>query len=602
MLQTMRRNLLTTLIVFFIVSVRVCSQGLIPLIQQSGKYFHKVTVHKGLTLTGIKSKFNVTEEQLKKANPSLTSALAIGQEVLVPARKETFNHKVVKGETMYSICQRYQITIDTLKAANRVLMNSDIKIDQTLVIRNGIQRFAAFQPQDASAASPATNASAVAVPKVPMADAPKIVDVYDSSFWYVMKKGEDLSSISQRFLVSGAALMRINALNRFEVSEGTKLKIPVDYYEKERQDDLGFKRTNGVQERFYQNGYRSIPSPCVLKDSVKITMIIPMNFKDFKHPVSRGKQKALYDFFNGAKMARDSLVKLGVKGDLFVYDCLTKGEEVTHLINKRKLSTTDIIILPYRITGLDTLITYSEENQIPLFCFFKLNEDEKFQNPFLYIVPTMPNLVFQHMGYSLAKQGDSKEIFLVSTRKKEDALKEQQFTEAYQSVGGRKLTTVSFSNLDETLKTQTQKYIVCLSSDTNLVLPLIKNTYQKTNTFLIGTRDWTDMNQLSKTEENPAKFYYWSTTCFDGNLPSLAVFKKNFKAANTYDLNKSAAFGYDAMFLLGSWFFNLGNNFNRNGIMTQIDFIRNGNNVALNQALSLCRYSNGQNTRNVRFE
>ncbi|MFN5735144.1 MAG: LysM peptidoglycan-binding domain-containing protein, partial [Flavobacteriales bacterium] len=123
----MRRNLLTTLIVFFIVSVRVCSQGLIPLIQQSGKYFHKVTVHKGLTLTGIKSKFNVTEEQLKKANPSLTSALAIGQEVLVPARKETFNHKVVKGETMYSICQRYQITIDTLKAANRVLMNSDIK-------------------------------------------------------------------------------------------------------------------------------------------------------------------------------------------------------------------------------------------------------------------------------------------------------------------------------------------------------------------------------------------------------------------------------------------------------------------------------------------
>jgi len=598
----MRRNLLLTLVVFLVISAKLFSQGLIPVVQQSGKYYHKVTVHKGLTLTGIKSKFNITEEQLKKVNPSLTSSLTIGQEVLIPAKKETFNHKVVKGETMYSICQRYQISIDTLKSANRVLMNSDIKIDQTLVIRNGIKRFVAFQPQDTPAAPTATNTPTVAVPKAQTVDAPKIVDVYDSSFWYVVKKGESLTVISQRYLVSGAALMRINALDRFEVSEGTRLKIPVNYYEKQRQDDLGFKRSNGVQERFYQNGYRSIPSPCVRKDSVQVTMIIPMNFKDFKHPVPKGKQKALYDFFFGARMARDSLVKLGLKGDLYVYDCLTKGEEVTHLINKNRLSNTDMIILPNRINGLDTLITYAEENKIPLFCFFKLNEDEKFESPYLYIVPTMPNLLFQHMGYSLANRNDAQETILVTSEKQEDAWKEQQFTEAFKLHGGRKLITLSSSTLASNLASGNTRFVVCLSNDTNVVLPLLKKVNEKPNTYLIGTRDWTDMNQLNKSAINPSNFYYWSTTCFDGNLPALTVLKKNFKAANGYELNKSAALGYDAMFLLGSWFFNLGNDYYGQGIMTQIDFIRKGNNTVLNQGLSLCRFTNGQNNRNVRFE
>ena len=125
---------------------------------------------------------------------------------------------------------------------------------------------------------------------------------------------------------------------------------------------------------------------------------------------------------------------------------------------------------------------------------------------------------------------------------------------------------------------------------------------EKPNTYLIGTRDWTDMNQLNKSAINPSNFYYWSTTCFDGNLPALTVLKKNFKAANGYELNKSAALGYDAMFLLGSWFFNLGNDYYGQGIMTQIDFIRKGNNTVLNQGLSLCRFTNGQNNRNVKFE
>jgi LysM repeat protein len=590
----MRNYLLPILFILYFFPLEFWSQSLIPIVQQSGKTYHQVVVHKGLTLTGIRSKFNITEEQLKKVNPNLTANLAIGQVVLIPAKKETFNHTVAQGETMYGICQRYQIAVDSLKASNKALVNSDIKIGQVLIIRHGIKRFTAFQPSESP--KPTVVQAPVEVP------APKIVDVVDSSFSYVVKQGENLSILSQRFLVSAAALMRINNLEKYNVSEGTKLKIPVNFYEKKPWDGQDYKRINGVQERFYEEGYRRVPSPSIRKDSVKIAMVIPMDFKTFKHPVPKGRQKALYDFYFGLKMARDSLVKKGLKGNLFVYDCLTKGDEVSQLISKGKFTNTDMILLPNRVVGFDTLVQFSREKRIPLFCFFKLTEDEQFKSPYLYIIPTASSLVYEHMGYRLAGQSNSKDLLLVTSGKKDDVVKEQQFTEAFEKGGRKKLTTTTLSGIDAYITSGKPYYFISLTTDTNVVLPLIKKVNEQPNAVLIGTREWTDINQLSNPEIYPSSFYYWSTTCFDGSSKKLPMLKKNFKTANGYDLNKSVALGYDAMYLLSSWFFNLGTSYFNEGIMTQIEFIRYGENTVLNQAFSLCRFSKGQNTRNVTIE
>lgn len=592
----MKNQLLSYLIIIFLIPFSLLSQGWIPLTQQSGKTYHKIVIQKGITLTGIKSKFSITEDQLKKANPNLTPNLAIGQIVLVPAKKETFIHTVVKGETMFAICQLYQINIDSLKSSNKSLLNSDIKIGQTLTIRNGIKRYLEFQPTITT--QPVSTQS---TPEKPYFNS-KIVDVFDSSFVYTVKKGENISMISQKFLVSAAALIRINNLKQLNLVEGTKLKIPVNFYEKTNKSNLEFKQINGVQERFYQNGYRSVPSPCVAKDSLRITMIIPMNFKTLKHPIKGNHQRALFDFYNGVKMARDSLVKIGLKGDIYFHDCLTKGEEVSNLISKNKLNKSDIIILPSRIAALDTLIRFSEEKHIPLFCFFKLQDNEKYKSPYLYIIPTMSNISSQHMGFYLGNKPEIKEVVLITSGKNEDKLKEDDFSKSFESYKEGALTKISVENISSYQTNGKTTYFVNFSTDTNIVLPLISKINQIPNSILIGTREWTDMDQLMKPEKNPAKFYFWSTTCFDGETPILKEYKKNFKTANRYDLNKSVALGFDAMYLLSSWFFNLGNDYNRDAIIANIDFIRKGDDIVLNQALLLCRFSNGLNTRNVQFK
>ena len=82
---------------------------------------HLVTAKE--TLYGIEKKYGVSDEVLKKANPSLEKeGLQIGQTLVIPNNSNVKNtaviqdklvyHEVLPKETKYSIAKKYGITID----------------------------------------------------------------------------------------------------------------------------------------------------------------------------------------------------------------------------------------------------------------------------------------------------------------------------------------------------------------------------------------------------------------------------------------------------------------------------------------------------------
>ena len=82
------------------------------------------TVVKGDTFYSLSKRFNTDEATLKTYNPVLVNGLKIGQKIYFPKVDDGFTtHKVKKGETIFSITRKYNVSLATLLEHNPSLKN-----------------------------------------------------------------------------------------------------------------------------------------------------------------------------------------------------------------------------------------------------------------------------------------------------------------------------------------------------------------------------------------------------------------------------------------------------------------------------------------------
>ena len=148
-------------------------------------------VKKGDTLYSIANKYNTTVDKLKDINNLIDNTLSVGQILLINDEKTIDNfdnsYIVKKGDTLYSIANKYNTTVDKLKDINN-LNDNTLSIGQILYINNDN-------------------------------------NIFDN---YIVKKGDTLYSIANKYKISIDDLKRINNLNTNILSIGQTLKIPIN--------------------------------------------------------------------------------------------------------------------------------------------------------------------------------------------------------------------------------------------------------------------------------------------------------------------------------------------------------------------------------------
>ena len=141
----------------------------------AGSLYH--TIKSGETLYRLSVTYKVTPEEICNANPGLNkSNFRAGEVILIPAananataiatqqqtpaaqekKEETAasqpetatTHKVEKGETLYSISRKYNITIDELLAANPQIKNKKLKRKSILAIPYSQEEIAEKKQQE----------------------------------------------------------------------------------------------------------------------------------------------------------------------------------------------------------------------------------------------------------------------------------------------------------------------------------------------------------------------------------------------------------------------------------------------------------------------
>ena len=163
----------------------------VPYTPPGGITTNTYVVQKGDSLYSIANKLGTTVSELKKENNLTTNTLQIGEVLRIPT-KEIYEEEeniyiVKKGDTLYSIAMANNTTVDELKRINNLTSNI-LSTGQLL--------------------------------KIPSALLPEST--------YIVKKGDSLYSIANKYNTTIDELKRINNLTSNILSIGQVLKLPSD--------------------------------------------------------------------------------------------------------------------------------------------------------------------------------------------------------------------------------------------------------------------------------------------------------------------------------------------------------------------------------------
>lgn len=128
--------------------------------QTADSYFLH-TVSKGQSLYSIANMYDTTVDEIVRLNPGSDSQINTGQTLKIPQKQKTAGtdrsksfHTIQPGETLYQLTVKYKVSAKDICAANPGLSASNFKIGQVIVIPAGSPTTETAQ---ASSEQPATN-------------------------------------------------------------------------------------------------------------------------------------------------------------------------------------------------------------------------------------------------------------------------------------------------------------------------------------------------------------------------------------------------------------------------------------------------------------
>jgi len=193
---------------------------------QNGPRIH--TVQQGETLYGISRTYDFTIDDLIFFNPDLkTQELKPGMRLVIPSdakiaqikaeRRKALQdsadyiyHKVVKGETLYSLKQKYGVDIKKLRELNPTLEEQGgMKIGQIIRIPRDPERYGDFQNETAALDT-------------------GTFKIDDNWFYHRIQKKETAYSLSKRYQITLDSLYLLNPDAANGLRLGQWLKLPRD--------------------------------------------------------------------------------------------------------------------------------------------------------------------------------------------------------------------------------------------------------------------------------------------------------------------------------------------------------------------------------------
>lgn len=295
---------------------------------------------KGDTIFSLTKRYEISDQQLLYYNPELKDGLKRKMKLKIPRYKkippplkpesQANTHTVSNGETPWRVAYSYGITLGELKAANPE-MGAVISIGQELIVPKTDIKTKAFDP--------------------------------NYNYYTVMPK-EGYYRLEVKLGVSEEELISLNPeLTEKGLIAGMILRLPKrESHEFKIEDNLIVEKVNLRDSLFRQNKLKvalmaPFRLPTVPIDSIEQTNQILQN---------RNLQTISLDFYAGARLAMEDLIELGLTIDFTVYDTENNNFKVNQLIDTNDFSKFDFVVGPFVPRHFNTVSAKLERKNVPL--------------------------------------------------------------------------------------------------------------------------------------------------------------------------------------------------------------------------------------------
>ena len=191
----------------------------------------------GDTLYSIANKLDTSVSELKKINNLKSNLLSIGQILKIPTKivdiGDTELYQVKSGDTLYSIANKYNISVNELKTINN-LDNNNLLVGQLLNVPSGLSLVNSYIVESGDTLYSIAKKFDISVNKLKeynnltnnlLSVGQKILIPIGDDTTYVVKAGDTLYSIAREYNATVDEIKRLNNLSSNTLSIGQILII-----------------------------------------------------------------------------------------------------------------------------------------------------------------------------------------------------------------------------------------------------------------------------------------------------------------------------------------------------------------------------------------
>jgi LysM repeat protein len=488
-------------------------------------------VQAGETLYSIAKKYNVSFDDIKKANEgNAGDALKIGQKIIIPVKgsavaaqvKEAkkaeaktpppsyFYHTVAAGETKYSIAKQYGMTLQVLEALNpeakdTLAIGQKLKLDKNAVIAKETQ------------------------PEPVAANVPDFVqEMYVN---YQVKPKETLYSLAKNARMTEEELMVLNPELRDGVKEGMIIKMRVGA-------GTGAKTVADL-------------SKTLKKSSAKeIAILLPFNLPKAESDTARTNRlrkdrflNMTLDFYAGALMAIDSAKALGLPVKVRIYDSKETRTSSDVASLKGSLSSASAVIGPFFQGNAETAA--ATLGTVPVISPLSKESGKAYSNLF-QSVPSEETVKTAMLEYLKSK--DANVVAVVDSKKASSRqLIKKNYPEAKFLDGG-----ITDASMRAQLSKDKMNYVIMETENLSMILNTTKVlagalTDYRIQLVVLETTDKLEHDEVPLSRLTALKMLYPSVTN-DSETPATALFGKVFRQKNGVNPSQFATRGFDVTF------------------------------------------------------
>lgn len=365
------------------------------------------TVSKGETSYGIAKKYQIDLNEFFNYNPSASNGLSKGDTLKIPIKtfvNQTIDneidssikiHKVLPGETLWSIAKVYGIRLPTIKAYNKLSTN-ELSESQLLLIPN-IQ----------------SDTSNMVQPLFKHVDHPMLKKC-DTLIIHKVKKKETLYSISKKYTVGLDQIIKNNPiLNEFGLKKDQELKIILRI--KDCIED-SVENKNDSLDLFLGSIYDqktlriSLVLPFFTNKSDSIIVNCPENTNCTIDKISENS----FQIYNGVKIALRDLKELGYNLELNVFDSKYDTNTIKEIFQDTLFKSSNLIIGPLYSKNIKMMRVFSKNSHIPMISPYNIPSQALFNYPDLFKIQPSRSTQSKEMAKYIKNSKDDYNILLLS--------------------------------------------------------------------------------------------------------------------------------------------------------------------------------------------